>query len=115
MVKGDILKTVPFFVSHLTDFSIAMMHIDTDLYEPAKISLESFWPHVKEGGVVYFHDYGDKKWRGIKKVVDHKVMFGEDLYSHVFDKNKLFSACIVKGSPNGVGKNIFDSIVSLDK
>jgi hypothetical protein len=114
MVRGDILKTVPFFVDHLTDFSIAMMHIDTDLYEPAKISLESFWPHVKEGGVVYFHDYGDKKWRGIKKVVDNLVMFGEDLYSHIFDKNKLFSACVVKGK-NGISEDIYDSIVSLDK
>ena len=113
MIRGDILKTVLFFVDHLTDFSIAMMHIDTDLYEPAKISLESFWPYMKEGGVVYFHDYGDKKWRGIKKVVDDLVRRDENLYFHIFDKSKLFSACIVKGK-NEISSDIFNSIVGLD-
>jgi hypothetical protein len=114
MVRGDILKTVPSFVSNLTDFSIAMMHIDTDLYDPAKISLESFWGYVKEGGVVYFHDYGDKKWRGIKKVVDDLIeRDSANLFFHVFDDQKLFSACIVKGT-NEISKEIFNKIVSLD-
>ena len=115
MVKGDILKTVPSFMEHIAEnFSIAMMHIDTDLYEPAKVSLESFWPYVKEGGVVYFHDYGDEKWRGIRKVVDDLVSIDNDLYFYQFDNNKLFSACIVKGK-NKVSEDIFNSIVSLDK
>ena len=114
MVRGDILKTVPKFVENLEDFSIAMMHIDTDLYEPAKISLESFWPHVKEGGVVYFHDYGDEKWRGIKKVVDELVIKDKDLYFHVFDNKKLFSAVIVKGK-NDVSQNIFNRILKIDE
>ena len=111
---GDILTTVPKFVKDRTELSIAMMQIDTDLYEPAKVSLESFWPHVKEGGVVFFHDYGDEKWRGIKKVVDNLVMFGEDLYFHVFDKNKLFSAFIVKGR-SSISEDIFKSITDLDE
>lgn len=113
MIRGDILKTVPKFVEDLENFSIAMMHIDTDLYEPAKISLESFWPNVKDSGVVFFHDYGDKKWRGIKKVVDILVENEEDLYFHVFDQHKLFSALIVKGK-NEVSEDIFNNIVSLD-
>ena len=111
--KGDILKTVPKFVEDLEDFTIAMMHIDTDLYEPSKISLESFWPYVKMSGIVYFHDYEDSKWRGIKKVVDDMVSKDKDLLFHVFDKNKLFSACIIKGRDE-ISKNIFNSIISLD-
>ncbi len=114
MVEGDILKTVPSFMEDITnDLSIAMMHIDTDLYEPAKVSLESFWPHVKEGGVVYFHDYGDKKWRGIKKVVDDLVDNDDDLLFHVFDKNKLFSAVIIKNS-SVISESILHSIAELD-
>ena len=113
LIRGDILKTVPKFVDDIEDFNIAMIHIDTDLYEPAKISLESFWPYVKESGVVYFHDYGDKKWRGIKKVVDDLVEKEEYLYFHIFDKNKLFSACIIKGK-SVISKNIYNSIISLD-
>ena len=116
LVRGDILKTVPAFVENIEvkDFSIAMMHIDTDIYEPAKISLESFWPYIKDGGVIYFHDYGDKKWRGIKKVVDDLVEADENLYFHVFDENKLFSACVVRGK-DLFSENIYNSIVSLDK
>jgi len=114
LYMGDILMTVPKFVKDTTELSIAMMHIDTDLYEPAKISLESFWLFVKEGGVVYFHDYGDKKWRGIKKVVDTLVESDDDLLFHVFDTNKLFSSCIVKGK-NKVSKDVFNSIISLDQ
>jgi len=114
MKRGDILKTVPKFVKDLEDFNIIMMHIDTDLYEPAKISLESFWPYIKESGIVYFHDYGDKKWRGIKKVVDDLVNKNEDLCFHIFDKNKLFSACIVKGK-GLISKDIYKSIINLDK
>lgn len=113
LIRGDILKTVPFFASHLSDFSIAMMHIDTDLYEPAKVSLDSFWKYVKDGGVVYFHDYGDKKWRGIKKVVDDLVEKEKDISFHVFDSNKLFSACIVKGKSE-TSNGIFCKITDLD-
>ena len=47
LIRGDILITVPQFIKDLEDFNIAMMHIDTDLYEPAKISLELFWPYIK--------------------------------------------------------------------
>jgi len=114
MMQGDILKIVPKFIENLEDFNISMMHIDTDLYEPAKVSLESFWPYVKESGVVYFHDYEDKKWRGIKKVVDKLVEIDKNLYFHIFDANKLFSACVVKGKSNA-SEDIFNNIVSFDR
>ena len=34
------------------------MHIDVDLYEPTKVSLENFFPHVVKGGIVILDDYG---------------------------------------------------------
>ena len=58
-------------------------------------------------------NWKEKKWRGIKKVVDNLVDVDSDLCFHVFDRNKLFSACIVRGRTN-LSKNIFDKIVSLD-
>ena len=90
-----------------------MMHIDTDLYMPAKISLEQFWPYVKDSGVVFFHDYGDKKWRGIKRVVDKLVDIDNNLYFYQFDEGKLFSACVVK-IKNEESLNIFNKIKCLD-
>ena len=54
MIKGDILETVPEFMKDIRKLSIIMMHIDTDLYEPAKVSLKSFWPFIKESGLFIF-------------------------------------------------------------
>ncbi len=69
MIRGDILGTVPKFVKHHS-INIVMLHIDTDLYDPAQVSLKSFFPFVQDGGIVLVHDYGDGKWPGINKVVN---------------------------------------------
>ncbi len=94
MIRGDICKTVPSFVEN-NKLEINMFHIDTDLYEPAQISLESFFPLVVNGGIIYFHDYGDGHWPGIKKIVDELKNDGVSVY--IFDRKKLFSAFAVKG------------------
>jgi hypothetical protein len=74
MIKGDICITVPNFVdSHKDNLRISMLHIDTDLYGPANMSLDQFWEFISPGGVVFFHDYGDKEWPGIKKVVKEHI------------------------------------------
>ena len=39
--------------------SIALLHLDVDLYRSYKVTLESFWPKVAEGGVVLFDEYKD--------------------------------------------------------
>jgi hypothetical protein len=98
MIQGDILKTVPNF--NKNELSICMMHIDTDIYEPAKISLESFWNCMIDGGVIYLHDYKDKKWPGIQKAVDEFVKkildIGEEASLYEYPSDRLKSCLIVK-------------------
>lgn len=94
MIRGDICKTVPSFIKN-NKIEINMLHIDTDLYEPAKISLDSFFSMIAEGGIIYFHDYGDKHWPGIRKIVDG--LRDDGTVIHIFDTEKLFSAFTVKG------------------
>ena len=72
MVKGDICKTVPAFTAKHS-IPVALLHIDTDLHNPAHISLKYFYDKVVNGGIVVFHDYADPKWPGIKRVVDEFV------------------------------------------
>ena len=72
MIKGDICETVPEFVKD-NSLVVDMLHIDTDLHDPASISLELFSPFLSENGIILMHDYGDCKWPGIKKVVDSFV------------------------------------------
>lgn len=58
LVKGDILDTVPKFVSANPNTKIALLNIDTDIYEPCKVILEKLAPLVVKGGVIIFDDYG---------------------------------------------------------
>jgi hypothetical protein len=57
-VKGDILRTVPEYVAGRPQLKIALLHIDTDTYEPAAAILEHLYDRVVRGGVVLFDDYG---------------------------------------------------------
>ncbi len=37
-----------------------LVHIDVDLYQPTKDSLDFFYPRVNAGGIIIFDDYGSK-------------------------------------------------------
>lgn len=49
LVVGDIVQTVPEYCLKKTKFAISFLHIDVDIYEPSKVMLESFYPHLEEG------------------------------------------------------------------
>ena len=57
-IKGDILQTIPEYISKHKELKIALLHIDVDVYAPTKAILEHLFDHVVEGGVVVFDDYG---------------------------------------------------------
>jgi glycosyltransferase involved in cell wall biosynthesis len=48
----------------------AVVHIDCDLFQPAKYALEFFYPRMSPGGLLLVHDYSGKYWHGIKGAVD---------------------------------------------
>ena len=50
--------------------TIAVAHIDCDLYEPTRAGLEVFYPRLAPGGVLMLHDYGSGFWPGVTKAVD---------------------------------------------
>jgi O-methyltransferase len=51
----------------------ALVHIDCDLYEPIKASLEFFYPRMAKGGLIIIHDYASGFWPGATKAVDQFV------------------------------------------
>lgn len=53
LVKGFFNKSLPSF----TGESVALLHLDVDLYQSYKDTLEFFWPKVPLGGVVLFDEY----------------------------------------------------------
>lgn len=46
------------------------VHLDLDLYEPIKGSVEYFYPRMVTGGVIVIDEYGFPRWPGARKAVD---------------------------------------------
>lgn len=58
LVPGDILKTLPEYLASNPQLKVALLHIDTDVFEPARLGLELLWERIVRGGLVIFDDYG---------------------------------------------------------
>ena len=69
IVKGWIPDTLKDY----KESSICFAHIDLDLYEGYKSSLEFIWPRLSIGGIVVFDDYYASSCLGAKRAVDEFV------------------------------------------
>jgi O-methyltransferase len=49
---------------------IRFLHVDVDMYEPTKASLEFFWDSVIEGGCIVIDDYNHAVFEGATRAVD---------------------------------------------
>ncbi|WP_188261106.1 TylF/MycF/NovP-related O-methyltransferase [Azospirillum tabaci] len=58
LIAGDILETVPAFVERNPGLKIALLNLDTDVLEPARIVLEHLYPRMSRNGVVLLDNYG---------------------------------------------------------
>ncbi|MCU0341349.1 MAG: TylF/MycF family methyltransferase [Spirosomaceae bacterium] len=58
LVAGDITKTLPEYVEKNPSLKIALLNLDTDIYEPAVTILEHLYPRLVKGGVLILDDYG---------------------------------------------------------
>ena len=61
---------LPESLGPLPERSYRFVHVDVDLYEPSKGSLEYFYPRLVPGGLLVSDDYGSLHWPGAKKAVD---------------------------------------------
>ena len=52
-----ILDTLDDYLNRNPHTKISLLHIDTDVYEPAKYALEKLFDKVVKGGVIVFDDY----------------------------------------------------------
>jgi len=66
LVKGYFNRTLPRFSGHTFSF----VHLDCDIYESYRETLEFFYPRVSTGGVILFDEYNDPPWPGCNKAVD---------------------------------------------
>ncbi|MGQ4005915.1 TylF/MycF/NovP-related O-methyltransferase [Francisellaceae bacterium CB300] len=67
-IKGNINETIVRYCKNNEHLKIALLHIDTDVYEPAVTIFENMYNRVVRGGVIMFGDYGT--FPGETKAVD---------------------------------------------
>lgn len=91
LVAGDILKTVPAYVALHPKLKIALLNLDTDIYEPAATILKYFWPRLQKGGVLILDDYG--VFPGETKAVN-EFFGGRKIHIQKFSKLKTPSFII---------------------
>lgn len=65
LVKGWFDETLPKY-----EGKIALLHLDCDLYESYKLSLETLYDKVAPGGIIMFDEYADARWPGASKAID---------------------------------------------
>lgn len=65
LIKGYFNETL-----HKYDGKIALLHLDCDLYDSYKNSLETLYDRVSPGGVIMFDEYADDRWPGATKAID---------------------------------------------
>jgi len=68
LIQGDITVTIPAYIKKHPKLKIALLNLDTDIYEPAVTILENFYPKIVEGGILILDDYG--VFKGETKAVD---------------------------------------------
>lgn len=52
------------------DGKIAILHLDCDLYDSYKTSLNLLYSKVQPGGVIMFDEYNDARWPGATKAIN---------------------------------------------
>ena len=58
LISGDINSTIPKYVEDHPELRIALLNLDTDIYEPSVTILENLYDKIVPGGVLILDDYG---------------------------------------------------------
>lgn len=66
----------------VADRTIALCHIDVDVYESAGQVLDWVWPRLQVGGVVVFDDYGFSTCDGVTRLVNERARDADALTMH---------------------------------
>ena len=58
LIEGDILQTIPEYLSSHPELKISLLHIDVDVYNPTRVILETLFDRIVPDGLVVLDDYG---------------------------------------------------------
>lgn len=96
LYKGWVDETLPLFLKTHTSETIAFIHIDTDLYEPAKVILENCKSQLRPGSIILFDEligYAGWKFHEYKALNE---IFGENEYEYIAFSDAYQAAIRIK-------------------
>jgi hypothetical protein len=64
LVKGDVVESIPRFISDNQHLLVSLLFLDMDLFEPTKIALDYFLPRMPKGAVLAFDELDNPMWPG---------------------------------------------------
>lgn len=64
LVRGDMAKTIPEFVSTHPHLVVSLLFLDADMFEPTKTAIECFLPRMPKGAVIAFDELDNPIWPG---------------------------------------------------
>ena len=75
LVKGDVMETIPAFLSENQHIVISLLYLDIDLYLPTKVALSHFLPRMPKGSVIAFDELNVKEWKGESIALNEVIGF----------------------------------------
>jgi len=68
-VKGDVMETLPSYLSKNQHTLISLVVLTMNLYEPTKLAISLLWPKMPKGGVIVIHSLNEVFYPGATKAV----------------------------------------------
>ena len=64
LVRGDVGQTLPAYLEENPHLVVALLHLDADLYEPTRATLELLRPRMPRGAIIVFDELNMKLFPG---------------------------------------------------
>jgi hypothetical protein len=64
LVRGDVVETIPAFITENQHLVVSMLFLDMDLYEPTVSALTNFLPRMPKGSILAFDELDNPIWPG---------------------------------------------------
>jgi O-methyltransferase len=74
---------IPERFDEVSDRRFSLVHIDVDLHDPTKDSLEFFYPRMNAGGIILCDDYGFSECPGATRAMDEFFRDKEESIFHI--------------------------------
>jgi|TARA_B100001964_G_scaffold226487_1_gene275441 hypothetical protein len=76
---------IPEKFHNVADKKFQFIHLDVDLYQPTKDSLEFFYPKLAQGGIIVCDDYNFTTFPGAKKAWDDFFKHKKNTYNFFYE------------------------------